>query len=380
MTKYIKRLFVQLSFYLKINRYLCKCFLLNFIKIYFAFFVIIFFLNFIDGIDNSSIKVSLFTSMSIAALKVPDFLNSISPSLILFTSLATFYSLSNRSEITIIRCSGYSMWHLVSPLVIMSFIIGIFWITIYNNASVYSYRLASKMQSQIYTSNTREVIKPKTGIWIKQDNPEFENGYMLIKSKMLYKNNIEMISNSLWFFDDKYEYYKKIDSKKMFLRDGFWEIPIAIVNTKKDLNKTALNLTIKSNLNYDIFSEKFLNNLEDPRLFSVFSIARVIADLNELGLSSTKFKIQLNYLISLPILFSIMVLISSFFGINSFRDRRAVMKLALGLATGLVIYILISFIKALGASKLIPVFVATWLVVLTCFAFSIIAIYKKEGQ
>ena len=75
-----------------------------------------------------------------------------------------------------------------------------------------------------------------------------------------------------------------------------------------------------------------------------------------------------------------MVLISSFFGINSFRDRKAGIRLAIGLAIGLAIYIFINFIKALGASKLIPIFVSTWLVVFICFAFSIIAVYKKEEQ
>ncbi len=380
MMKNIIRLLLHLSFYLKVNRYLCKCFLINFIKIFAAFFIVIFFLNFVDSIDTSSVEVPLLTSMSIAALKVPDFLNSISPSLVLFASLATFFNLSNRSEITIIRCSGYSMWHIMAPLVVVTFLIGVFWVTAYNNLSIYSYRLSTKMESQIYSNNAREVIRPKSGIWIKQNNPEFDNGYIIVKSKMLYKDNIEMISNSLWFFNNEYKFYKKIDSNQMFLRNGYWEIPSAIVNGKEALNSQVNALTVKSNLNYDIFSEKFLNNLEDPRLFSIFSIPQVIKDLKELGLNSTKFEVQLNYLISLPILFSIMVLISSFFGINSFRDKRSAMKLVFGLAVGLAIYIMINLIKALGASKIIPVFVSTWLVVSICFAISIIVLYKKEEQ
>lgn len=258
----INRFAAHISLKQKVKHYLCKCFLLNLIKIFGSFFIIVFFLNFIDSLDSNSVKnSSLFVSIAIAALKVPDFLNSISPSLILFASLATFFNLSNKSEITIIRCSGYSLWHLTLPLVTASFLIGLFWITIYNGISIHSYRLATNLQSQIYQKNIRQVIKPKSGIWIKQDNPEYANGYIIVKSKMLYKDNIEMISNSLWFFDDDFQFYKKIDSEKMLLRDGHWEISNGIINGKEILSKKEEKISIKSNIDYDVFQKNFLTIL-----------------------------------------------------------------------------------------------------------------------
>lgn len=381
MNRFLVKIFKQVTFYNILNRYVSRLFLFNLFKIFVAFFLIIFLVNLIDNLDNVDSKtVSFFSVFYVSILKAPDFLNSISPSLVLFASLATFHSLSSHSEIVIIRVSGFSIWHIVLPIAITSFIVGIVWIFIYNNISIESFKLAQKIESSRDVSKLRKYIAPKSGIWIRQNNSEYENGFIIIKSKLVYKDNIEMVDNSLWFFNNEYNFYKRIDNKSMLLRDGYWQISSAIINQDKVYNKNVIEKKVETNLQRDVFSEKFLNYLEDPRLFSVYRLPGAIDDLHSLGLDSTKFKVQFNYLLMMPVIFVAMILLSSFFSMNNFRDLRSSIKLVVGIAAGLFVYISISFIKALGSSKIIPIFLSTWVVALMCLALSVILIYQKEDK
>ena len=381
MNRFLLKTFKQITFYTILNRYVSKLFLFNFLKVFLGFLLIIFLVNLIDNIDNVGAGGASFASVFLMAiLRAPDFLNAIAPSMILFASLLTFFSLSSHSEVVIIRVAGFSMWHFVLPMAICSFFCGIFWILIYNNISISSFKHANKIESMQKQSSARSFIAPKSGIWIRQDNSEHQDGYIIIKSRMVYKDNIQMIDNSLWFFDNQGDYYKRVDNPSMTLQDGYWQAEDSILNKDQIYNKKIGATKIFSNLKKDIFSEKFLNFLEDPRLFSIYRLPTAIADLESLGLDSTKFKVQLNYLLTIPILFVAMVLLAAFFGINNFRDLTASIKITVGVAVGLFIYISLNFIKALGASKIIPIFLSTWMVVLMCLACSTILIYRKEDK
>lgn len=379
--RYIYKLLKKLSFYSMVNRYICKIHITNFIKVLISFYLIIFFVNFIEGLDNSSDgSISILLSVKISALKSLDFINSISPSLVLFSSLLTVYLLSSNNEITIIRCSGYSIWHFAAPLVITSFIMGVFWITIFNTISIHAYKTAVNIEENIgVIDQPREVLSPKTGIWIKQENFDHAKGYIIIKSNMLYKDKIELVDNSIWFFNDEQRFYKKINSRQMFLEEKKWRVPTANVSAANVINQKYSNLEISTNLDYQTFSSKFLSNFEEARMFSMFSIPLVIGDLKELGLSSRKLLVQLNYLLSLPILFSIMTIFSLFFAISNARNDNVALKLSLGAAVGLAVYIFTNFIRALGVAGMLPIFISTWLAVIICFALSVIGVYKKEG-
>lgn len=381
MSRYIIKIIKKATYFNIINKYVSKLFLSNFIKIFLGFFIIIFLVNLIDNLDNiGNNSTSFGTIFLVAVLKAPDFLNSISPSLIMFAALLTFFSLSSNSEVVIIRVAGFSMWHMVLPIAITAFFCGLFWILIYNSISISALKYGERIDT-IQTKNiNRSFISPKNGIWIKQDNSEFEDGYVVIRSRLVYKDNIEMIDNTLWFFNDTNSFYKRLDNKSMILMDGYWHTTGSILNTNLSFNAKLGQNKIATNIEKEIFSEKFLNYLQDPRLFSIYRLPGAISDLTSLGLDPTKFKVQLNYLITLPILFVAVVVLASFFGINNFRDLSSSIKLTLGIAVGLFIYISLNFIKALGASKIIPIFLSTWVVVMMCLACSTILIYRKEDK
>ncbi len=364
----------------KINLYFAKFFILRFLQINLAFSLIIFFINFIEALDKTAnSSASVFVIISMAFLLIPDFLNDIAPSLVLFAAMMTFFLLSIKSEITIVRSCGYSMWHIISPVAFSAFLLGIFWITIFSPVSIKMMKKFNALEGQYVNNEIRESVESSTGIWIKQKNEENKNEEIIIQAKKVYKEDLELNEASVWFFDKDGKFYQKIDSKKMFLKDGYWLLEDAIINDFKILNESKKEYRIPTSLEADFVIDKVVSNFQNVKLFSVFSLPKIISSLKMAGFQSAKFEVYFNNMLAKPILFAAMTLIACFFGVNNFRNQNVALVIFLGTICGLALYITLSFIAALGSSRLIPVFASTWIITFICLAIGILLIYRKEN-
>lgn len=364
----------------RLNRYFAKTFLIKFLQIISIFSLIIFFINLIESLDRTSdAEISVFMVAYMSFLKIPDFLSDIISSLILFSAITTFFSLSIKSEVTISRSCGYSLWHIIYPIAFCAFLIGIFWITIFNTISIKMTQKFNSLESYYIEKETREVVESSSGIWIKQANLEIENEEILIQAKKVYKKNIELKYVSIWQIDKAGKFYKKIDARQMLLKDGYWLLKDVVINDFKSLNAKYGEYVISTNLEEDFIIDKVVSNFENVKLFSVFDLPNLIASLKSAGFQSAKFQVYFNSLLTKPILFVAMVLIASFFGINNFRSQSGAIMIFLGMVSGLALYIILNFVAALGSSKILPVFTSTWVITFICIAIGVLLIYKKEN-
>lgn len=364
----------------KIDIYLAKCFLLRFLQIFAIFSLIIFFVNLIEALDKASgTDISIFVVALMAFLHIPEFLNDIASSLVLFAAIMTFFFLSNKSEITIIRNCGYSMWHLIYPIAFTAFALGIFWVTVFSPLSIKMMHKFNALEGKYIKKELREVVSSSSGIWIKQTNEEKPGEEVLIQAKRVYKENVELSEVAIWFIDKDGSFYRRLNARKAFLKDGFWLLEGVVLNDFEYLNKIEREMRINTSLKPDFVVDKVVSNFENVKLFSIFALPDLIKSLREAGFHSTKFQVYFNSLLSKPFLFAAMTLIACFFGINNFRNRNTTLMVFLGMLCGLGMYIALSFIGALGASRFIPVFASTWVITFLCLGVGILLIYRKEN-
>lgn len=363
-----------------INRYLAFNFLTRFLQIVLGFSLLIFIINLIDLLQSAQEKsIALPIVMMIALLQIPSFINDIVSSLVLIAAVATFFSLCLRSEISIIRVSGFSLWQILKPITICAFLLGIFWITIFNQLSVLALKKVSYLQSKYVEEEEQEVIEPANGIWIKQENIENRKEEIIIQARKAYKEKLQFRQVTVWYFDKDHNFYKRINCSKMSLGKNFWLLENPIVNQGESvLNKASANIKIPTNFDRDFVKDKILNNFQEAKIFSIFQLPDLIKDLNSSGFAATKFIVYFNSLLIMPIIFPAMIFIACFFGLNHVRNENAIIMIFLGIICGLILYITSAIITALGSASVIPPFVATWLIALICLAVGILLIYKKE--
>jgi lipopolysaccharide export system permease protein len=362
-----------------INIYIAKSFLLRFAQITLGFSLLIFFINLIDLLERVRDSDAPFYSVAfMALLQIPSFLNDIVPSLVLISAIISFFLLSSKSEITIIRMSGFSLWQILRPLSCAALLLGIVWVTVFGSLSIQMTKKFHHLEGKYTRNETREVIAPSNGVWLKQtniDNPEEE---LIIQSKKVYRENFEFDGVTFWFFNKDGQFYKKIDAASMILQEGSWLLEDATINDDKLINKNLKSIKIPTNLKADFVMQKVVNNFQNVQLFSIFELPTLITDLQSAGFNSTKFKVYLHSLLSKPLLFLAMIFIACYFGLNHVRNQNTTLMIFLGIVAGLILYIISSIINSLGSSGLIPIFASTWVIAIICLAIGTLLIYNKE--
>lgn len=362
-----------------VNSYIAKNFLIRFLQISGGFSLLIFFINFLDALDKIKAANSpLSAAIAMAFFQIPDFLNDVAPSLVLIAAISSFFLLSSKSEITVIRMSGFSLWQILQPIAISAFVLGLIWTLIFDPISIHMRKKFNALESQYVKNEMREVLELKHGIWLKQSNPENPSAEIIIQAKKVYQENLELDETTMWFFDEDGQFYKKIDAEKMLLRSDSWLLEKVVLNDKKVLNKKLDSITVPTNLEPDFVMQKVVNNFQNVKLFSFFELPKLIKDLHEAGFSSTKFKVYFQTLLSRPLLFLAMTLIACYFGLNHVRNNNTILMIFFGIIIGLGFYITTGIISALGSSGLIPVFASTWVIAIICLAIGTLLIYRKE--
>ncbi len=363
-----------------IKFYIAKNFLIKFFQIFCGFSLLIFFINLLDSLEKvKETNGPSYVAMLMAFFQIPSFLNDVIPSLILISAIITFFLLSSKSEITIIRMSGFSLWELLQPVAISGFILGIFWITIFGEISIKMDKKFNALESKYVKNEMREVMTVQNGIWLKQENMEKPGEEIAIQAKRIYRENLEFKDVTVWFFNQYDEFYKKIDAQEMLLQQGSWVLKDIIINDAQNLNKKIATITIPTNLETDFIMQKVVTNFQNAKLFSLFELPKLSKDLRSSGFNPTKFDAYFHSLISKPFLFLAMTLIACYFGLNHIRDNNSILMIFIGIIIGLALYITSSIVNALGASGIIPIFASTWVITIICLAVGTLLIYQKEN-
>lgn len=362
-----------------INLYIAKSFLMRFGQIALGFSVLIFFINLLDLLERvRDSGAPFYTVAFMAFLQIPNFLNDVVSSLVLIAAIITFFLLSSKSEITIIRMSGFSLWQILQPMAITALLLGVFWVTAIGSLTIQMSKKFSILEGKYTRNDSREVVAPENGLWIKQNNVEVPNEELIIKAAKVFKENMEFKKVTVWFFNKDGQFYKKIDAKKMLLKEDYWLLEDVTLNDENNINENLKNLKISTNLEADFVIQKVVTNFQNVQLFSIFELPSLISDLQSAGFNPTKFKVYLHSLLSKPLLFLAMVFIACYFGLNHVRNRNTIVLIFLGIVVGLIFYITSSIINSLGSSGLIPIFASTWVIAIICLAIGTLLIYNKE--
>ncbi|MCE3255420.1 MAG: putative permease [Rickettsiaceae bacterium] len=359
--------------------YIIKKFFFTFALVLISTVLLLAMINLFDLLDKISGKeIGIGEVIALDILQVPVFIEDISIFLVMLASMITLFSLSMRSEITVMRASGLSFWQILTPIALGAFLLGVVFVLVFNPISIAASKKFSLMEQKLIEKEETSLLSPPGGIWIRQQNTTNLDEDIIIRADKIYRKNLQMGNVSLWFFDKDQKFYQKIDAKTMFLRDGYWYLWHTIINDAEHINQRQENVRIATNLKAEFIAKKILNNFENVRLFSVYDLPSLIGELKDSGFSPRKFVVYYHSLLAKPFLFMAIALIAAFFAINNVRGKNNIMIFVFGIGFGLVSYISLIIINSLGASGLIPTFLSTWMVAIILLAISVLLIFRKE--
>ena len=338
-----------------LSRYLIRSYTLNLLGMAAILLGLIYLLDMVELLRRAAkfenVPLSLVVQMGF--LKLPEIGQTIFPFIVLFSALFTFWQLSRRQELVVLRSAGISVWQFLAPIAAVAAVAGLIIAFIINPLGAIFYGKFRLLENNYLDSDHSTVALFDEGLWLRQ---ETEGGYA-----MLHANKVEMPSWKLQevmtiFFDKNDVFTKRIDADAAQLKGGEWVFYHAIANVPDQKPERRDTLVLPTRLTTQEIEDSFAT----PETMGFWKLPSFIATLDKTGFDSTRLRIHFQTLLAQPFLFMSMILLAAAVAMRPQRQGGTFLFIIGGVVIGFVMFFLSSFLQAMGASHQIPVFLSAW--------------------
>lgn len=336
-------------------RYILAQFFVWCASVFLAMLLIVFLLDYIELIrrGGSRSEATLLVLLEMAALKQPHMAQQIMPFAILFGTMMAFWRMTRMNELVVARAAGVSVWQFLTPPLLGAVFVGIVTVTIFNPiASILQSRYEA-LESRILRGSGDQLSLSRSGLWLRQSEKDGNNS--VVHAERLLAKHPELEDVMILSFDD-IQLVGRIDAKRAVLRSGSWEVSNGIRWSPGKPPEPFERVVVPTNLTPTKIQESFAS----PETMSFWELPGFIQLLESSGFGAQRHRLYFNRLLSLPFLFSAMVLIAATFSLRMQRRGGTTLMIAGGIISGFLLYLLSNIIFALGLAATIPVSLAAW--------------------
>ncbi len=351
------------------DKYFIILFLKKLLLLFIIFFSLIFILTIFEEITFfSDTKKKFYLPFLVAAFDVPSTLLEIFPFIVLISVQLFFLEVIKKKENELIKVNGLDNFYLIKLLTLSAFIFGIIIITIY-------YPFSSKLKFIYFDlknlhSKDGKYLKhySDNGLWIKD---EINNEIFIINSSSK-KNNEFLNDVFISKFDSEFNLIENIFSKKVNIKSNEWIIEKPIFFKDNKQIRSNDNISLESHFNIDKINKTFMN-------LNSFNFAQLFEAKKEselLGYSSQDIDLHILKIITLPVYFSLMVIISSIIMLNIKKNRPYIFHIILGISLSVIIYYMNNIFNVFGLTNKIPIYLSIIFPIVLLSILSIIGLLR----
>lgn len=356
--------------------YIIKEFILCLLIFMAIFLSLLILINFVEEIiffrEKKIIENLYLKTIFLTFVKTPSIMIELMPFVILFSSILFFVKFIRKKEILPINLSGFSNNFIILVPAIFSFFFGIIIITVFTpiTSELTKYYEKSK---QFFYQNENLVVISNTGLWLKEKNLSVKR---IIRADKIVDKNFSQLQNiSIYFFSSDNFSEKRIDAKKALILKKEWNLESVNIFYEDRVEKIP-KLKILSDINIDEIKNFFINS----NTFSIWSIPTELKKLRERGYYGHELLVLLNKYLALPFMLFLMVLISTFFTINSKEIHNNFFYIFFGILAGIAIYFLNDLSIALGKTGKVPLIASVWIPVLVILITCVNTLFLRKND
>jgi lipopolysaccharide export system permease protein len=358
-----------------LGRYIGTRFLGAIVSVFLLLSVLIFLIDFVELLRQSGKygEVPLTTLALIALLRLPAYAEFLIAFAVLVGSIGALLQLSRKSELTVMRAGGMSVWQFLRPGIFVAFAIGLLTATLFNPMAAAGRTAAEDVYADAFGKETN-LLRSKSGAsWLRQNGAD---GQSVINAAFATNRGLTLTGVSVFIFDAEGHFVERVDGKRADLHDGYWEVKDAwVARIGREPEKFDIYL-VSTYLTPDrvadalgtVFSVSFW---ELPALIEVAEKAKLSAD---------RLRIQYEALMSRPLLCAAMVLLAATVSLRSFRGGGIQTMVITGLVGGFGFFLLSEVSRQVGVAGLTPPWAAIWLpVVLVMIVSATVLLHQEDG-
>jgi lipopolysaccharide export system permease protein len=336
-----------------LGRYLSTRFVLTIAAVFLMISGMIYVVDFVELLRRAS-NISGASAGFIAylsLLRVPWVSEQIMPFCILFGTMATFLILSRKSELLVARAVGVSAWGFLVPPVAIAAAAGIASVTVLNPVCVFMKHRADALETRLFGRNGTQT--EDTILWIKQKSVD---GEAFIKASDVSPEGTQLIAPTAYVYDWAGTFEQRIEARTGTLLPGVWQFDQVRVTASGEESFFAQTYLLATKLS----GEEVLRGSVTPDSVPFWDLPAARAAAETAGLDGTAFRLQFHTLLTRPLLFVAMVMITAAFSLRFFRFGGIGKMVFGGVGAGFVVYGAAKFVGNLGGAGLISPLVAAW--------------------
>ncbi len=286
--------------------------------------------------DISNIDLAKLTVSSLAM--IPSLITQVSPFIVLLASFATIRTMVLRKEVDIFKSFGISIWQFISPIIFVSLVWSVIVITVISPFAVDMLLFKERINKNISEISQQVTTATDKYIWVIDKHGNNNN---IIATKKLVTQGDKTDLYSVAFLEIN---NNKFQSAVFAERALMEKSKITFFNSiSKD--KDSFYPNNYPELSKDSFlSSKNLTSLaNNPEMIKIWNFPTVIAGLKRINFSSQSYEIYFYNLLSIPLLFITMILLSTRFSLYDIRAGKNLFAMLSCISIGFVIYFFINF-------------------------------------
>jgi lipopolysaccharide export system permease protein len=340
---------------LTLSLYLSRQFLLTFLAILGGLLAIVFIGEMLELLRRASARpeVTLDLVITMAGLKLPGTAQVILPSVTLFAALFFFWKLTRSHELEVVRASGVSVWNFLAPLALAAVLLGILEVTVMNPMSAAMVGRYERMEDKFFRGRASTLDISSAGIWISQADAR---GQAFIHAESLQPGTFELRDVIVFENPADLPASTRIDARSATLVPGAWELKDALIRKPEGKSEAVAGYRLPTELTQSRIEDSFAS----PSSLSFWQLPEFIHTLDAAGLSSLRHQLYFQSLLAKPFLLAAMVLLAAVFGLRQSRRGGVFATISVGLAAGLLLYVLNDVIQTLAQSGGLPILLAAW--------------------
>lgn len=351
-----------------LNRYILKTFFQWFAVICLGIGAIIFIFDIIEILRRMIAYPTLPTRLAfeIVCLRLLGEVQKMLPFIVLASSMMTFFSLNQRSELTVMRASGVSIIHILTGLSVGVFIFGLVQLSCLDPLRATFTDRLYRLEEQFFNIKRSTMSLQETGLWLKEVVSNASNS---TQERILHASRVHfdegVFDNPVFYiFDKNGECHERLDATEATLSNAMWILknPVRTLmgSSHPQASEASSSLASPLYLPTHLTLQKIRESNAVPETLSMIQTHHFIKLLDKSGLSSLSYRMYYNRQIALIGFMVMMVFLAASFSFRPSRSSRSGRLIAVCVVTGLVFYFLNDFLYALGLGQRLSPLVATW--------------------
>ena len=159
----------------------------------------------------------------IGLLRLPAFAELLLAFAVLVGSIGALLSLNRRSELTVMRSAGMSVWQFLRPGLFVTFVLGVLAVALFNPLAASARFEAERLVAEVFGSGGRAARDGKgEGSWLRQDGAD---GQSVLHARAVADQGLTLSGVIAFLFDPQGTLRRAARRGAVRrLQDGYWEL------------------------------------------------------------------------------------------------------------------------------------------------------------